>query len=241
MIIKGKNSVFEALQGNTTINKLYVLNNLNDTMSNKIIKLAKEKGVRIDFTDKSKLEKLSGGEKTQGFVAEVVEFDYCSLDEILEVSKIKGTDPFILILDGIEDPHNFGAIIRSAECAGVDGIIIGKHRCCAVTDTVVRVSAGAINNMKIAKVTNLNQTIELLKENNIWVYALELGGEELTKSNLKGSIALVVGSEGKGVSEQVKKNSDAVVSLKMYGNVNSLNASVATGVALFEIVRQRNI
>lgn len=240
MIIEGKNSVYQALEGQITINKLYVMNGSNDAMSNKIIKLAKEKGIRVDFVNKQKMDKLTDSNKHQGFLADIVDFEYCNLEDILEVSKEKNTQPFILILDGIEDPHNFGAIIRSAECAGVDGIIIGKHRACAVTDTVVRVSAGAICNMKIAKVTNLNQAIESLKQQNIWVYALELGGEEITKTNLKGNVALVIGGEGKGVSELTKKICDGVVTLKMCGQVNSLNASVATGVALFEILRQRN-
>lgn len=239
MIIQGKNSVFEALESGTTINRIYALSNLNDGMSNKIIKKAKSKGVRVDFVSKNILEKYSQNGKHQGFIADIVDFEYSSVEDILNVSKQKNTPNFILILDGIEDPHNFGAIIRSAECLGVDGIIIGKHRACQVNDTVVRVSSGAICNMKIAKVTNINQTIQTLKDNNIWVYALELGGKSIDTVSLKGNIALVVGSEGKGTSEQVKKNCDEIVSLQMYGKVNSLNASVATGIGLYEIVRQR--
>lgn len=239
MIIEGKNSVYEALESGTTINKIYALSNLSDGMSNKIIRLAKNKGLRVDFVSKNILDKLSQNGKHQGFIADIVDFTYSTVEDILNLAQEKNEPNFILILDGIEDPHNFGAIIRSAECAGVHGIIIGKHRACQVNDTVVRISSGAICNMKIAKVTNLNQTIQSLKDNGVWVYGLELGGKEIERVSLKGNVALVVGSEGRGITEQVQKNCDEIVSLEMHGKVNSLNASVATGIGLYEILRQR--
>lgn len=238
MIIEGKNSVFEALNGNLTINKLMVQNNLTDNMSNQIIKLAKNKGIRIDFVSKDVLDKKCSG-RHQGFVCDTTDFKYGEVEDILNKAKELNEDAFIVILDGIEDPHNFGAIIRTCECAGVHGIIIPEHRACAVNDTVVKTSAGATANTIIARVGNINNTIEILKKQGIWVYCLEVGGEEITKTNLKGAVAVVVGSEGKGVSRLTKEKCDATVSIKLKGKVNSLNASVATAVVVYEIVRQR--
>lgn len=239
MIIEGKNAVFEALNSGVTINKFYAENNLRDNISNKIIKLAKDNGIRINFVNKEALDNISKTKKHQGFVIDTVDFVYSELEEIIESAKQNPKGAFIVILDGIEDPHNFGAIIRTCECANVDGIIIPIHRACQVTDTVIRISSGASFQTKIARVTNLNQTIEKLKKQDIWVYALELGGENIYKTNLKGNIALVVGSEGFGVSNLVKKNCDGVVTLPMKGKINSLNASVATGIAVYEILNQK--
>ena len=238
MIIEGKNSVLEALKSNITINKLMVQNNLNDSTSNQIIKLAKDKGIRIDFVNKEVLDKKCSS-RHQGFVCDTTDFKYGSIDDIFDKAESLGEDPFIIMLDGIEDPHNFGAIIRTCECAGVHGIIIPEHRACAVNDTVVKTSAGATANMTIARVGNLNYTIDKLKERGVWIYCLETGGDELTKTNLKGSIAIVVGSEGKGVSRLTKEKCDGIVSIKLRGKVNSLNASVATAIAVYEVVRQR--
>lgn len=238
MIIEGKNSVYEAIKSGKTINKLLVQNNLYDNMSNNIIKLAKENGIRIDFVSKDILDKKSGT-RHQGFVCETTDFNYCEVEDILAKAQAKGEAPFVVILDGIEDPHNFGAIIRTCECAGVHGVIIPKHGACAVNDTVVKTSAGATSNMLIARVVNLNNTIEILKKEGIWVYCLETGGDEMTRVNLTGPIAMVVGSEGRGVSALTRKKCDGVVSIKLKGEINSLNASVATGVAVYEIVRQR--
>ena len=239
MIIEGKNAVYEAVNSNLTINKFYAENNLRDAMSNKIIKLAKDKGIRINFADKKVLDNMSTTKKHQGFIIDTVDFEYAELEEIIESAKNNEKGAFIVILDGIEDPHNFGAIIRTCECANVDGIIIPIHRACQVTDTVIRISSGASLNTKIARVTNLNQTIERLKQENIWVYALELGGENIYSQNLKGAVAIVVGSEGFGVSKLTKNICDGVITLPMQGKVNSLNASVACGVAVFEVNRQR--
>lgn len=238
MIIEGKNAIFEALNSNQTINKLMVQNNLTDNMSNQIIKIAKDKGIRIDFVSKEVLDRKTTN-RHQGFVGEVTDFKYGEVEDIFNLATKRGEDPFIVILDGIEDPHNLGAIIRTCECAGVHGIIIPEHRSCAVNDTVVKTSAGATSNMIIARVGNINSTIEILKKEGVWVYCLETGGEEMTQTNLKGSIAIVVGSEGRGVSRLTREKCDKTISIKLKGKINSLNASVATAVVVYEILRQR--
>ena len=237
MKIKGRNAVREALVSNTNIIKIMASNNSKDRIFAEIIDLAKKKGVKIQFVDNKILDKE--GTNHQGLIAETSDFKYSSVEEILDVAKQKKSNNFILILDGVEDPHNFGSIIRVAECLGVDGIIIAKNRACPVNDTVAKVSAGAIEHIKIAKVTNINTEIERLKEKNVWVYACELGGEDLDNADLSGNIAIVMGSEGKGVSALTRKLCDGVVTMQMYGKVNSLNVSVATGIVLYEAVRKR--
>ena len=239
MIVEGKNAVRELIASGSTVNKIYALNNLHDNISNEIISLAKQNKIRIDFVSKEVLDKKSVGGKHQGFVADTVDFVYSDVEDILDFANQKGQSPFIVILDGIEDPHNLGAIIRTCECAGVHGIIIPKHRACQVNDTVIKTSAGAVSNMKIASVTNISNTIELLKSNGVWVYGLELGGKDIYKTNLSGGIALVVGSEGFGISRLVKQNCDEIVTLPEKGQINSLNASVACGIAVYEILKQR--
>lgn len=235
MIISGKNSVTEALRAGNSVNKIQILK--NGRGYEEIIELAKDKKIRFEFVDKQVLDKQSSFH--QGVVADIVDFEYSEVEDILELAALKEEDPFIVILDGIEDPHNFGAIIRSAECSGVHGIIIAKHRAVPVNDTVVKTSAGAISNMKIARVSNINQTIDFLKNQNVWVYACESRGESIYKTNLKGSLALVIGSEGQGVSRLTTEKCDGIVSLPLLGKVNSLNASVACGIALYEAIRQR--
>lgn len=232
MKIEGRNCVYEALTSDTvTVNSIMVAKGDDG----KIVHLAKQKGVKITFVDKSVLDKESIEGKHQCYIADVVDFEYCNVEDILASSE----QPFIVILDNINDPHNFGSIIRVCECAGVDGIIIGKMRQVAVTDTVVKTSAGAFAHMKIARVTNINNTIKQLQDAGVWVYALDMDGDEITKTNLTGAVALVVGSEGFGVSQLTRKCCDGVVSMKLKGKVNSLNASVACGVAVYEVVRQR--
>lgn len=238
MIIEGKNAVMEALKNNVTINKMMVQNNLSDNASNQIIKLAKNKGIRIDFVSRDVLDKKTSN-RHQGFVCDTTDFVYGEVEDIFNKAKEKNEDPFIVVLDGIEDPHNFGAIIRTCECAGVHGIIIPEHRACAVNDTVVKTSAGATSNMIIARVGNINNCLEILKKQGVWIYCLETGGKEMTSLNLKGSIAVVVGSEGKGVSKLTRQICDETVSITLKGKINSLNASVATAVVVYEIVRQR--
>ncbi|MCH5156743.1 MAG: 23S rRNA (guanosine(2251)-2'-O)-methyltransferase RlmB [Clostridiales bacterium] len=232
MKIEGRNSVYEALKSDDiTVNSLMV----EKGMSNSIVALARSKGVKVSFVDKSVLDKASIEGKHQGYVADVTDFNYCQLEDILEGNPT----PFVVILDNLSDPHNFGSIIRACECAGVDGIIIGRNRQVAVTDTVVRTSAGAVAHMKIARVTNINNAIKQLQSSGVWVYALDMDGQEITSANLTGSIALVVGSEGDGISAYTKQCCDGVVSLKLKGKVNSLNASVACGIAVYEVIRQR--
>lgn len=239
MKIKGRNAVREALNSDVNIIKIMASNSSKDKVLLDIINLAKRKNVKVQFLDNKILDKEC--DNNQGIIAETSDFKYSTVEEILDVAKCKNKNHFILILDGVEDPHNFGSIIRVAECLGVDGIIISKNRACPVNDTVSKVSAGAIEHIKIAKVTNINTEIERLKEKNIWVYACELGGEDLDNANLTGNIAIVMGSEGKGVSALTRKICDGVVSMQMYGKVNSLNVSVATGIVLYEIVRKNRI
>jgi 23S rRNA (guanosine2251-2'-O)-methyltransferase len=239
MNIYGKNAISEALNS-VTINKLYVDKSLPfDKYNQKIIDEAKRKNVKIYFESKNVLTQKCGSTKHQGFVAEVTEFVYSKTEDILTNAENKNEPPFILILDGITDPQNLGAIIRSAECFGVHGIIIQKDRACAINETVYKTSAGAINNMLIARVVNLNREIEYLKKKNVWIYGVELGGENIFKTKLDGSLALVIGSEGKGLRQLVKENCDFVITIPMKGAINSLNASVATGVALYEVIRQK--
>lgn len=239
MKIKGRNAVREAINSDVNIIKILASNSSKDRVLLDILKLAKNKNIKIQYLDNKILDKEC--ENNQGIIAETSDFKYSTVEDILRVAKDKNKNHFILILDGIEDPHNFGSIIRVAECLGVDGIIISKNRACPVNDTVSKVSAGAIEHVKIAKVTNINTEIERLKKENIWVYACELGGEDLDKANLSGDIAIVMGSEGKGVSALTRKICDGVVTMQMYGKVNSLNVSVATGIVLYEIVRMNRI
>lgn len=236
MIISGKNSVYEALNSGKTINKVMISKSINDEFSKKIVNLCKQNKVRFDFVDRVSLDKLSN--HNQGYIAEVTDFNYSSLEDIInnKISK----NHFIVILDNVQDPHNFGSIIRVCECSGVDGIIIENRRSCNVNETVYKTSCGAINYVKIAKVTNINDAIKTLQKQNIWVYACEADGENLFSSNLKGDIAIVVGSEGEGVGTLTKKLCDGVLSLPMFGQVNSLNVSTATSAIVYEILRQRN-
>ena len=237
MKIKGRNAIREALSSGTNIIKLMASNSSRDKVFNELIADAKRLGVKVQFVDNKLLDREC--DNHQGLVAITSDFEYSSVEDILDVARQKNEPNFILILDGVEDPHNFGSIIRVAECLGVHGIIISKNRACPVTDTVSKVSAGAIQHVKIAKVTNINTEIERLKEQNVWVYACELGGEDLDKANLSGNIAIVMGSEGKGVSALTRKLCDGVVTMEMHGKVNSLNVSVATGIVLYETVRKR--
>lgn len=239
MFIEGKNAVRQALEGGSTINKIMIDKNYQ-SRKDEIINLAYKNKVRVEFLPKVALDGRCKTGHHQGYIAEVVDYEYCSVEDILAVSKQKGSMPFIVLLDGIEDPHNFGAIIRSCECAGVDGIIIPKNRAVQVNETVIRTSTGAITNMKIAKVTNLKDAIDTLKSNDIWVFAAEADGENIYTKNLNLPLALVIGSEGFGVKKSIISYCDGVLSLPLLGKVNSLNASVACGICVFEALRQRN-
>lgn len=238
MKVEGKNAVVELFRSNTQIDKLIVQNNAKNDLQN-IITLAQKKHVKISFAPKEALDRESTVKNHQGVIAIVSGYSYSSLEEILNFAKSKNQNPFILLCDKIADPHNLGSLIRSCECAGVHGIVIPKNRACQINDTVIKVSTGACFNVKIANVTNLNDAIRWLKDRNVYVYSLEADGESIYDVDLTYPTALVIGSEGFGVSELTKKLSDATLSLPMYGKVNSLNASVAGGIAVYEVVRQR--
>lgn len=235
MQIEGRNQVRQAIEGGLTINKIMVDANFSNR-KDEIVFLARKHHLRVDFVPKQALDRKSTTAHHQGYIAEAVDFKYTPLQELLASATEK---PFFVLLDGIEDPHNFGAIIRSCECAGVDGIIIPKNRACTVNDTVVRTSTGAISNMKISIVTNLKEAIAALKDMGVWVYAAETGGENIYSKNLNQPIAVIIGSEGKGVKQSIISMCDGVLTLPLKGKVNSLNASVACGVVVFEILRQR--
>ncbi len=238
MFIEGKNAVRQALEAELTINKLMVDKNVA-THRDEIVSLAQKKRVKIEYLPKPVLDKKSQTGHHQGFIAEAVDFKYCETADILALANAKGEMPFVVLLDGIEDPHNFGAIIRSCECAGVHGIIIPKNRACQVNETVIRTSTGAITNMLIAKVTNLKNAIDELKESGVFVMAAELGGENIYNKNLNIPLGIIIGSEGFGVKQSLRSYADEVITLPLKGKVNSLNASVACGIVVFEILRQR--
>lgn len=239
MKIYGRNAVEEAIKAGTTIDRLIVQQGLKDAGANRVIKEAKDRGIKIFFRDKIALDReCDEHSRHQGFIAEVTDFKYSEVDDILAYAEEKGEPPFIIILDGVEDPHNLGSVIRVAECAGVHGVIIPRHRSVTVNDTVVKVSSGAAAHLRVAKVTNVNDAIAELKEKGVWVYAADMDGDDLYKTNLKGAVAFVIGGEGKGVHRLTRENCDGIVSIPMFGQVNSLNASVAAGVVIYEKVRQ---
>ena len=238
-MIEGRNAVIEAFRSGKTIDKLFVLDGCQDGPVKSILREAKKADTIVNFVDKERLDRLSNTGHHQGVVAQAAAYEYAEVDDILKLAKEKGEAPFVFILDEIEDPHNLGAIIRTANLAGAHGVIIPKRRAVGLTATVAKTSAGAINYTPVAKVTNISKTIEDLKEKGMWFVCADMGGESMYKLNLKGSIGLVIGNEGKGVSELVKKKCDMIASIPMFGDIDSLNASVATGVLAYEIVRQR--
>lgn len=237
MLIEGKNAVNEALRGNTTIEKIMVLKSAPTSNFNTIINTCRERKINVQFVEKNALDRLTVSGNHQGIIAIATEFEYSDVEEI--IAKKEGKDLLIIILDGIEDPHNLGAIIRVADCVGADGIIIPRHRSCGVTDTAVKVSSGASSHVKIAKVVNLNDIIRRIKDEGVMVFATDANGDDIYRTNLTGDVAFVIGSEGAGVHELTRKLSDATISLPQLGMVNSLNASVAAGAVLYECVRQR--
>ena len=238
--IEGRNSVLELLESGKDINKIFIQQGEKHGSINKIIAKAKENKVIIVQTDKLKLDQMSQTNNHQGVIAIVPPFEYSSVEEILEEAGKKNETPFILILDGIEDPHNLGSIIRTAETAGVHGIIIPKRRAVAVNSTVNKVSAGAVQYMKIARVNNITETIKYLKDNDIWVCGTDMNTNKYHyEENFTIPIALVIGSEGYGISRLVKENCDFLVKIPMNGKVTSLNASVSAGIVMYEVVKQR--
>lgn len=237
MQIEGRNAVMEALKNDREIDYIYIKKGETEGSINKIIGKAKAKKILIKTVDKNKLDEMSESENHQGIIAVANEYKYYELEDVLE--EVKDRPSFFLILDEIEDPHNLGAIIRSAEASGVDAIIIPKRRACQVNATVEKTAAGATSHMKVIRVTNLVQTIEKMKEQGIWIYSVDMDGSEYTRTDLNGKIALVIGNEGKGISRLIKEKSDFTISIPMKGHINSLNASVAASVLMFEAVRQR--
>ncbi|MBP5495302.1 MAG: 23S rRNA (guanosine(2251)-2'-O)-methyltransferase RlmB [Lachnospiraceae bacterium] len=238
-MIEGRNAVLEAYRSGKCVDKLYVLDGCQDGPVLTIKREAKKAGSLIKYVDKQLLDNMSETGKHQGVIAVTAAYDYAEVSDILDIAKDKGEDPFIVLLDNIEDPHNLGAIIRSAHQAGAHGVIIPKNRAVGLTATVARTSAGALNYIPVAKVTNLSKTIEDLKKEGLWFVCADMDGETMYNLNLKGPIGVVVGSEGEGVSRLVKEKCDFVASIPMKGQIDSLNASVAAGILCFEIVRQR--
>lgn len=239
MKVEGRNAVRELVLNGTTIDRVLIQNNLHDAVISDLVDLCKSRKIRFQFVNSNILNNESVTKHHQGVIAYTSEFKYSATEDILDYAKEKGEDPFILILDGIEDPHNLGSILRNCDCLGVHGVIIEKTRACQVNETVIKTSAGATSYVKVARVANINNEIEKLKKQNVWVYACELGGETLTKANLTGPIAIVIGSEGRGTGKLTLKTCDGTVTIPQYGKINSLNASVATGIILYEVRRQR--
>ncbi len=239
LLIQGRNAVLEAFRSGRTIDKLYVLDGCKDGPIQTILREARKQDVIINFVTKERLNQISGTQNHQGVAAQASAYGYVQVEDILNRAKEKGEDPFLILLDGIEDPHNLGAIIRTANLAGAHGVIIPKRRAVGLTATVAKTSAGALNYTPVAKVTNLTATMEQLKQEGLWFVCADMGGELMYHLNLKGPIGLVVGSEGDGVSKLVKEHCDMTAGIPMKGDIDSLNASVAAGILTYEIVRQR--
>ena len=238
--VEGRNAVLELLESGKDISKIFVTRGEKHGSINKIIAIAKERKIIIVEKDKKQMEQMAQNENYQGVIAIVPPFEYCEIEDILDRAKELKEDPFILILDGIEDPHNLGSIIRTAETAGVHGIIIPKRRAASVNSTVNKVSAGAVQYMKIARVTNITDAIEKLKENGLWICGTDINTDKYYyNQDLTGPLGIVIGNEGSGMSEKVKKNCDFLVKIPMKGKITSLNAAVSTGIVIYEVVKQR--
>lgn len=239
LTIEGRNAVMEAFRSGKTIDKLFVLDGCQDGPVKSITREARKHDTIIQYVTKERLDQLSETKKHQGVIAKAAAYEYATVEDILENAKEKGEDPFILLLDGIEDPHNLGAIIRTANLAGAHGVIIPKRRAAGLTAVVAKTSAGALNYTPVAKVTNLSAAMKELKEKGLWFVCADMEGEVMYRQNLTGPIGLVIGNEGEGVSKLVKENCDFITSIPMRGDIDSLNASVAAGVLSYEILRQR--
>ena len=239
LTIEGRNAVMEAFRSGKTIDKLFVLKNCQDGPVNSILREARKHDVIVSFVAKERLDQMSKTGKHQGVIASAAAYEYAEVEDILNLAREKGEPPFIFLLDNIEDPHNLGAIIRTANLAGAHGVIIPKNRAVGLTATVARTSAGALNYTPVARVTNLAKTIEELKKEGLWFVCADMGGTTMYDLNLTGPIGLVIGNEGEGVGRLVKEKCDFIASIPMKGDIDSLNASVAAGVLAYEIVRQR--
>lgn len=239
LTIEGRNAVTEAFRSGKTIDRLFVLDGCQDGPVRTILREAKKQDTIVQFVARERLDQMSAGGRHQGVIAYAAAYEYGEVEDMLELARTRGEEPFLFLLDGIEDPHNLGAIIRTANLAGAHGVIIPKRRAAGLTATVAKTSAGALNYTPVAKVTNLGQTIDDLKKKGIWFVCADMGGDTIYDLNLTGPIGLVIGGEGEGVSRLVREKCDFCASIPMKGEIDSLNASVAAGVAAFEIVRQR--
>ena len=239
-IIIGRNAVLEALKNNREIEKITLAKGAEGSVKQIAVK-AKEKRIPVYYSEKKRMDKAASGGAHQGVIAVVSDYRYCEVDDMLRAAEKRGEDPFIVVLDGLEDPHNLGAVMRTAECAGVHGIIIPKRRSVSVTETVAKTSAGASEYMLCARVTNIAAELEKLKERGIWTAACDMGDDVYYERDLTGPIAVVIGGEGSGVSRLVKEKCDFTVSIPMKGEITSLNASNAASILMYEIVRQRNV
>lgn len=238
-VIEGRNAVLEAFRAGKSIDKVYILDGCQDGPIRSIVREAKKHDTIINFVSKERLSQLSETGKHQGAIAMAAAYDYAEVEDMLELARQKGEDPFLILLDNIEDPHNLGAIVRTANLVGAHGVIIPKRRAVGLTATVARTSAGALNYTPVAKVTNLAKTMEELKEQGLWFVCADMDGDVMYNVNMKGPIGLVIGNEGEGVGRLVKEKCDMTASIPMKGDIDSLNASVATGVLAYEILRQR--
>ena len=241
LVSEGRNAVLEAFRSGKPIDKVFVLDGCQDGPVRTIVREAKKHDTIINFVGKERLSQISVTGKHQGVIAYAAAYEYSEVEDMLKLAEERGEDPFLILLDNIEDPHNLGAIIRTANLAGAHGVIIPKRRAVGLTATVAKTSAGALNYTPVAKVTNLAKTMEELKEKGLWFVCADMGGESMYRLNLKGPIGLVIGNEGEGVGRLVKEKCDFVASIPMKGEIDSLNASVAAGVLAYEIVRQRTM
>ena len=239
--IEGRNAVIEAYRSGKTIDKIYILDGCQDGPVSTIRREAKKNGTLIKFVSRERLDQMSETGKHQGVIAIAAAYKYSEMEDIFNLAKLRGEDPFVFILDNIEDPHNLGAIVRTANLSGAHGVIIPKNRAVGLTATVAKASAGALNYTPVVKVTNIASTIEALKDKGLWFACADMGGTRMYDLNLKGPIGLVIGNEGSGVSRLVREKCDMIASIPMKGDIDSLNASVAAGVLAFEVVRQRSL
>lgn len=239
LTIEGRNAVLEAFRSGKTIDKLFVLDGCQDGPVRSITREARKHDTIINYVAKERLDQISTTGKHQGVIAYAAAYEYAQVEELLAAAREKGEDPFLILLDGIEDPHNLGAIIRTANLAGAHGVVIPKRRAAGLTATVAKTSAGALNYTPVAKVTNLAATMEDLKKQGLWFACGDMGGDVMYKVNLKGPIGIVIGNEGEGVSKLVRERCDMIASIPIKGDIDSLNASVAAGVLAYEVVRQR--
>ena len=239
-MIIGRNPVIEALKSGRTIEKILVQKNVEGSIG-KILSLAKDAGVVVVKSEKKNMDRIAEGRPHQGCIAYVSAYTYASMDDIYAKAEESGEDPFVIILDNLEDPHNLGAVMRTAECVGASGVIVPKRRSCGLTETVAKSSAGAIEYMPCVKVSNIARTIEELQKDGFWVAACDMGGEDYHRADLTGKLAVVIGSEGFGISRLVKEKCDFTVSMPMRGKITSLNASNAAAVVMYEVRRQRDL